>query len=101
MKELQEVAERAQDYHDSVLLVKEYLADNGIDEQAKIFYFLLMGIVWTAMKRNEKVTDDDANIWLGLEPNTVTGMDGVDRLPEMADIPLDKFLEYLKTTFTS
>jgi len=101
MVELQEVVERVEEYHNTVLSVKDYLRYNEIDEQAKILYFLLMGIVWTATKRNESITDADANVWLNLDDGTVQGIDGVETVPEMASVPLEDFLDYLRTTYLS
>jgi len=99
--QLQESAERAKDYHDSVMQVNKYLHLNHIDDPTKTMYFLLMGVVWTAMKRGDELSDEDTNIWLGLEDDTVLGIADIPVLREVAEVPLKDFLDYLKTNYFS
>jgi hypothetical protein len=54
-----------------------------------------MGVVWTATKRNEPITNEDAVIWLNLNEGDITGLTGVPNLPGMNEIPLEEFLDYL------
>jgi hypothetical protein len=95
MSDLQEIAERAEDYYDAYQRVKEFLLENEIFDQKMMIYFLLMGVVWTASKRGDTVTDEDAVIWLGLQEGDITGITGVPSLPGMNEIPLEEFLDYL------
>jgi hypothetical protein len=95
MSNLQEVAERAEDYHDAYLKVRDFVLENEIQDEKLTIYFLLMGVVWTATKRNEPITNEDAVIWLNLNEGDITGLTGVPNLPGMNEIPLEEFLDYL------
>ena len=97
--ELQETLDRAVDYHKAVLEVKSYVDANDITEQAHILYFLLMGIVWKSTERGEKLLNEDAEIFLGIEPGGLTGVSELPALPNMSAIPLTEYLEYLNDTY--
>lgn len=97
--ELQEVKERAEDYHKVYIQIREFLRDNEITDGRTGAYFLLMGVAWLCVRRDEKITDEDAEIWLNFEPGTISGLTNAATPPGMEGIPLEDFLSYLKTTY--
>lgn len=99
LAELQETLDKAIDYHETVLEVKGYLEFNEVTEQAHILYLLLMGLVWKSTARHEKLLDEDAEIYLGIEPGTLQGVSDLPPVPEMSKVPLRQYLDYLTDTY--
>jgi len=97
--ELRETLDKAIDYHETVLEVKSYLEYNEVTEQAHILYFLLMGLVWKSTERHEKLLDEDAEVYLGIEPGTLSGVSDLPAIPEMSRVPLTAYLDYLNDTY--
>lgn len=99
LAELQEVKDRVEEYHDSIMRVKKYTEDNEVVDPKENVYFMLMGLVWTATGRNEAMTDEDAVIYLNLEEGVISGLTGVPVANELSHVPLEQYLDYLRDTY--
>ena len=97
--ELQETFSRASDYHKTIQEVKEFAQEYNVVETKNIVYLIIMGMHWKASTRNEKLTNEDAEIFLNLEEGVLTGIDQLVKTPGMEFLPLNSFLDYYYQAF--
>jgi len=91
-----EIAERTQDYFDTLEFTKEYIAMHGISDHDGILDCVLLSILWCASKRQDSLTEEDVCVFLNVDETVEKGEISVEIAPEMREWSLEEILEYVK-----